>query len=131
MWGTLPQASGTDGDDEVSFVQLSAQPRHLTLPADLKMLPQVQHHLSRSEQSQNNGAKPFSNTHTPSALHLAAAEVLEEVGEALDDVAVLGAVSTRVAEEDFGAGPRPLRVQSCALVGRLAAFLVQLAVDVF
>lgn len=65
-----------------------------------------------------------------SELHLTAAEVLQEVGEALDDAAVFGAVSARVADEDFGAWPRPLRVQSCALIGRLAALFIQLAVDV-
>lgn len=49
-WGRLlPEASGTDGDDEVSFVQLSAEPWHLTLSAHLKVLPQVQHNLNRSE----------------------------------------------------------------------------------
>lgn len=65
-----------------------------------------------------------------STLHLAAAEVLQEVGEALDDAAVFGAVSGGVAEEDFGAGPGPLGAQRCALIGRLAAFFIQLAVDV-
>lgn len=65
-----------------------------------------------------------------SALHLASAEVLQEVGEALDDAAVFGAVPGGVAEEDFGAGPGPLGAQRCALIGRLAAFFIQLAVDV-
>lgn len=131
----LPQASGTDDDDEVGFVQLPAEPRHLTLSADLKVLPQVQHNLS----GDNGEANPFAIARTPAgtelphrpALHLAAAEVLQEVGEALDDAAVSGAVSVRVADEDLGPGPRAFRVQSCALIGRLAAFFVQLAVDVF
>lgn len=63
--------------------------------------------------------------------HLAAAEVLQEVGEALDDAGVFRTVSTGVTDEHFGARPRPLGVQCAALIGRLAALLVQLAVDVF
>lgn len=66
-----------------------------------------------------------------SSSHLAAAEVLQEVGEALDDAGVFRTVSVGVTDEDFGAGPRPLRVQCCTVIGRLAALLVQLAVDVF
>lgn len=62
--------------------------------------------------------------------HLTATEVLQEVGEALDDASVFRAVSAGVADEDFGAGPGSLRVQRCALIGGLAALLVQLAVDV-
>lgn len=45
-----------------------------------------------------------------SASHLTAAEVLQEVGKALDDVGVFRTVSVGVTDEDFGAGPRPLRV---------------------
>lgn len=63
--------------------------------------------------------------------HLTAAEVLQEEGEALDDTDVFGTVSVRVADEDFGAGPRPLSGQCCAVIGRLAALLIQLTVDVF
>lgn len=45
-----------------------------------------------------------------SASHLTAAEVLQEVGKALDDAGVLRTVSIGVTDEDFGAGPRPLRI---------------------
>lgn len=65
-----------------------------------------------------------------SPSHLAVAEVLQEVGEALDDAGVLGTVSVGVADEDLGTRPRALRDQRRALVGRLAALLIQLAVDV-
>lgn len=61
---------------------------------------------------------------------LTAAEVLQEVGEALDDAGVLGTIPAGVTDEDFGAGPRALAVQCRALIGRLAALLVQLAVDI-
>lgn len=66
-----------------------------------------------------------------SVSHLTVTEVLQEVGEALDDAGVFGTVSAGVADEDFGAGPRPLCVQRCTVIGRLAALLVQLTVDVF
>lgn len=66
-----------------------------------------------------------------SPSHLTVAEVLQEVGEALDDVGVFGTVSVGVTDEHFGAGPRPLRVQRSTVIGRLTALLVQLAVDVF
>lgn len=65
-----------------------------------------------------------------SVSHLTAAEVLQEVGEALDDAGVFWTVSAGVTDEDFGAGPRPLRVQCSTVIGRLTALLVQLAVDV-
>lgn len=45
----VPEAFGADGDDEVGFVQLPAEPRHLALPAHLQVLPEVQHNLSSSE----------------------------------------------------------------------------------
>lgn len=65
------------------------------------------------------------------ASHLTVAEVLKEVGKVLNDAGVFGTVSVRVTDEDFGPGPRPLRVESCAVIGRVTALLVQLAVNVF
>lgn len=61
---------------------------------------------------------------------LTATEVLQEVGEALDDAGVLGTIPAGVTDKDFGAGPRALAVQHRALIGRVAALLVQLAVDI-
>lgn len=48
----VPQAFGTDGDDEVCFIQLSAEPWHLTLFAHLQVFPQIQHNLNMSENNQ-------------------------------------------------------------------------------
>lgn len=62
--------------------------------------------------------------------YLAAAEVLEEEGEGLDHAAVFGTVSVGVTQKDFGTRPGPLGDQRCALIGRLAALLVQMTVDV-
>lgn len=39
------QTFGADGDDEVSFINASAQPIHLTLLTDLQMLPEIQCNL--------------------------------------------------------------------------------------
>ena len=143
QWGHsgVPESFGADGDDEVGVVQLAAEPRHLTFFTHLQMFPQVQHNL-------NTGEQPTVKVWTTLTLvslfitvtgcrcgawlsHLTVAEVLQEVGEALDDAGVLGTVSVGVTDEDFGSRPRPLRVQRRALIGRLAALLVQLAVDVF
>lgn len=63
--------------------------------------------------------------------HLTAAEVLQEVGEALDDAGVFGTVPAGVADEDFGAGPRPLAVEGCALIGGLTTLLIQVTINVF
>lgn len=44
------------------------------------------------------------------ASHLTVAEVLQEVGKALYNTGVFGTVSVGVTDEDFGSGPRALRV---------------------
>ncbi len=133
----VPEAFGTDCDDEVGFVQLPAEPRHLTLPAHLQVLPQVQHHLNQTKSNLNDhfiGNFIFPNIQPLFGLspsHLTVAEVLQEVGEALNDAGVLRTVSVGVTDEDFGAGPWTLRVHRCTVTGRLTALLIQLAVDVF
>lgn len=144
-YGGVPEASGTHGDDERGFVQLSAEPGHLTLFAHLQMFPQVQHNLDRSEQGilephpnftlttlvEMTENEMFSLGSVHGLPHLTVAEVLQEVGKALDDTGVFGTVSVGVTDEDFGTRPRSLCVQCCTLIGRLTALLVQLAVDVF
>lgn len=47
------QALGADGDDEVSFINASAQPIHLTLLTDLQMLPEIQRYLQTNIQTHN------------------------------------------------------------------------------
>lgn len=82
------------------------------------MLPEVQHNLSRSEQGSNNQTRPWKiNLLSQCLAHLTAAKVLQEVGEALDDAGVFRTVSIGVTDEDFWAGPWPLRIQRCTLIG--------------
>lgn len=92
------------------------------------MFPQVQHNLNRCGQGlYNNTSKNFKNNKLGfkgpyllvhvSSSHLTVAEVLQEVGEALDDAGVFGTVSVGVTDEDFGTRPRPFCVQRCAVIG--------------
>lgn len=56
--------------------------------------------------------------------HLAATEVLEEVGKTLDDIHVILAVFTGIAEEDLRPRPEPLSRQRCGVGGGLRTLFI-------
>lgn len=56
--------------------------------------------------------------------HLAATEVLEEVGKTLDDIHVILAIFTGIAEEDLRPRPEPLSGQCCGVGGGLRTLFI-------
>lgn len=56
--------------------------------------------------------------------YLAATEVLEEVGETLDNVHVILAVFTGIAEEDLGPRPQPLSRECRGVGGGLGTLFI-------